>query len=377
MQLDNLFDKDSYIYLERYVNKFKKVSNEVSPKYCAMQGENNFYIPNLSLSKKKVEIILASPNKKIYSKLIGNKVKFFVHPDMTEELKDTLDLSKAKNRIIAQPTSSTRTVLPNKENFAIKLHLNKRLSKYIRRLSPSSVKHSLQISKEMDKSIEECPITFGYLPESIGIIYKEIGMIVREMTPRPLILDKRALIPLFSLYSLDVKNPKDKPLFVQFIEKKKANPLQFFLQNIIHPLFANMSYFIKQMGLLLESHGQNVLVEIDDKFNITRLVHRDFQSIYVDKEIRKQNNLSIPFKKHIMGEECKKEISYSLVYDQYVGQYMLDNFLELFEKYLSTQYMKPSHFLKVFRKINLFVNGFSGVINAFSVSGSLSLPSDL
>ena len=30
-----------------------------------------------------------------------------------------------------------------------------------------------------------------------------------------------------------------------------------------------------------------------------------------------------------MGEECPKEVSYSLVYDQFVGEYLIENFVNL------------------------------------------------
>ena len=94
-----------------------------------------------------------------------------------------------------------------------------------------------------------------------------------------------------------------------------------------------MGFFINNYGILLEPHGQNVLAEIDADFEIKRLVHRDFQSIYVDNEIRRTRELGTLVEKHIMGVECPKEISYSLVYDQFVGQYLFDNFVSLLNSY--------------------------------------------
>ena len=323
MLLENLAKNGSYIYTERYVNQFKKVANEVSLEYCAVSGVDSFKLPHKILTAKDVDIYLANPDKEILDKIIaGDSVKFFVHPDTIANEEGY------QAKTIVEPTSSTRTVLPKGGTFAIKLHLNRRLSRYIRRLTKSSVEHSLKVSSELEKSVGSCPSSFGYLPESIGIVYKGIGMIIREMTPRPVAEDKRMLVPLFSLYSRDM-NSEDEPLLVQMIMSKNMEPLDFFIEKIVNPLFASVSYFITESGLLLEAHGQNVLAELDNEYDITRLIHRDFQSIYIDQEIRNRNGLEKIFTKHIMGEECPKEVTYSLVYDNFIGNYMLDNFVEL------------------------------------------------
>ncbi len=329
MILSQIKKVSNYPYLERYINNFKKVANEVSPAFCAVQGQPYFFLPHVELPLKDVKIFLARPDTFIKRKIIQKgKVKFFVHPEMLSELKE-INFQETRWETLVEPTSSTRTVLVKNENFMVKLHLNKRLSRFIRRLQPSSVEHSILISSEIEKSLKNCPNTFGYLPESIGIAYKDFGMIIRENLPRPIVWEKRYLLPLFSLYATDLKNKKHVPFFVQLVEKKKEEPLDFFIEKIIKPLFLNMSYFIKEKGILLEAHGQNVLVEFEENLEITRFIHRDFQSIYVDKEIRKRKNLDCAFRKHIMGEECPKEVSYSLVYDQYLGKYVLDNFVEL------------------------------------------------
>ena len=325
MQLKELLNRNSLIRTERYVNNFKKVSNEVSPMYCAIQGVESFSLPYTRISRKKAAVFLASPNKKIYHKIIEKEIKFFIHPEMIPEV-------KPRNlfwETIVQPTSSTRTVLPNNEDFFVKLHLNLRLSRYIRRLRRDSVEHSILISQEIESSLPFAPKSFAYLPESIGIVYKDFGMIIREKIVRPIQHEKTVLFPLFSLYSSDIQKPLDKPLFVQLVEKRKEDPLSVFLKEIVVPLFSNMAFFINKYGILLEPHGQNVLVELSKDFEITRLVHRDFQSMYIDAQLRKKNNLHNKFKKHIMGEECKKEITYSLVFDNYVGKYMLDKFVKL------------------------------------------------
>jgi len=370
MLLENILDIKSYIYSERYVNKFKKVANEVTERYCAINGKDSYYLPEILLKKDDVDIFLASPKKSTYDDIFSkvsfdnlDEVKFYIHPDMIQDIMSNNEIESLNNlkyKLLVEPTSSTRTVFPYEKNYFIKLHLNKRLSKYIRRLSPSSVEHSINISNALESCIDTCPETFGFLAESIGIVSKELnyGMIIREQIPRPIINkkiinmtekednknenDERYYLPLFSLYSKDLKHPEDKTLFSQIVDTNHITPLELFMEKYLRPLFIGMNYCINNQGILLEPHGQNVLVEIDNNYNITRLIHRDFQSIYVNNDIRKRNGLKTPFKKHIMDIECPSEVSYSLVYDHFIGRYVFDEFLELLEKEhnISKKYMK-------------------------------------
>lgn len=327
MLLNQIKNFENYVYCERYINNFKKVANEVHPYFCAITGPPNFFLPYLEFNKSAVEILLANPDKKILKEIVcKDKVRFFVHPDSLNEIESRGDV---RWEVIAEPTSSVRTVIAKDKGFMIKMHLNRRLSRFIRRLRPSSVEHSLLISEDIEKSLSGAPSTFGFLPETIGIVWNECGAIIRENTPRPFVNDKRFLLPFFSLYSTDLKDKQHRSFFQQMVEKSKQDPLNFFIEKIIEPLFANICYFIRERGILLEAHGQNVLVELNENLEITRLIHRDFQSMYVDKEIRNSKKLDCKFKKHIMGDESPREVSYSLVYDQYIGKYVLDNFVDL------------------------------------------------
>lgn len=281
----------------------------------------------MRVEREEVFVYLANPDPAIYDEIVGNKIRFFLHPETLNEL--NIDKERIIYELKVEPTSSTRTLLPKEKKYFVKLHLNKRLSRFIRRLRPSSVEHSIFVSAELEKMIDKAPEIFAFLPETIGIVYNKIGMIIREKIPRPYVDEERILVPLFSLYSRDLKHKKNIPLFVQLVFLNNEDPVDYFIEFIVEPLFANMKFCIEEYGLLLEPHGQNVLAEINNAGEIKRLVHRDFQSMYVDSEIRKKKGLPLTFKKHIMGEECPKEVSYSVVYDQYIGCYLFDPFVRL------------------------------------------------
>ena len=88
---------------------------------------------------------------------------------------------------------------------------------------------------------------------------------------------------------------------------------------------------VADLGILPELHGQNSLIELDESFYPKRVIHRDFQSIYSDQQIR--DSFGLPcFEKHIAGLEEGTTVSsqYSLVYDGMIGRFLFDRLVEAF-----------------------------------------------
>lgn len=333
MQLNELSQEGAYIYLERFVNnpKYSKFAqySETLKEYHPRFGNEQILIPYNFC--RKVKLMMAYPDEKILSEFVNKGIPFFSHPQFSKEIPDGF--------VKASPTASTRSVLIDDKPYFIKLHFPARISRFNRRLTENSVEHSILISSDIEESLSSAPKTFAYLPESIGIIHKEgHGCIIREKTPRPLVKEKRALIPFFALYSKDPSKQEQNPLLVQLIKNSNSKPLQFFIDKIVHPFLECWIWFAKNRGILLESHCQNTLLELDMNFKPTRIVYRDFQSIMVDAEIRKQKNLEIPFKKHIIGSSSDpfpKEQEYSIVYDHFVAHYVFPFFTECLNEYFN------------------------------------------
>lgn len=368
MKLENLSRKNSYIHLERWVNQPKysvtAQYSEVSKRYHPRLGEPHFELPYFFINRQHIELFLAQPDAVLYKKLITKRqVRFFCHPDSLEEFKNDQDFLKSAGQMKVSPTSSTRTVLTRQEstNFMVKLHLNRRVSRFIRRLSRDSIIHSVQISRELEELTKQpdCPKEFAYLPESIGVSHKKIGagFLIRESTARPCVTNgKRYLLPFFSLYSRDNKSPDDPPILTQLLSRlsrsNKKRPLDIFMSKIMEPFIKSWTYAFLSRGLLLEAHGQNTLLEIDDQFRPCRIVQRDFQSTPVDPEIRQKNSLALPFKKHIIGQgDYPRLIEHSLLYDHFVGDYLFKSLANYFEE---EYHLDPSEFSartkKLFRK---------------------------
>ena len=298
-----------------------------------------------------VNILLANPNPRLVREILGKDVvKFFSHPEMGNDktyLQEASipETSRLEDEIYTvTPTASTRTLLTHGRdyNFMIKTDLDKRHYRFIRRLKGSSVLHSVQISQELERitssgNLEE----YSFLPESIGIVAGDkdsgAGVLFREIVPRPVTSNTSVLIPYFSLYAKDLKNPDDLPLLVQLIKhnSRSGDELGYFAETILGKIVRNWTKFATEYGLLIELHGQNTLLEVDESLQPQRIVHRDFQSIYVDRKIREQRGLPIPFRKHIVGEEVgtDRPKQFSIAYDHLVGDFLLDRLARTFLEY--------------------------------------------
>lgn len=331
-----------FFHLERWVNmpKYSATAqySEVEKRYHPREGDADFPLPVFMLPKDEVVIHTARPDRSIFRSIIkADEVSFFCHPNSREEFAGCPGFISPTNEERVAPTSSTRTVmlLDAPVPYMVKLHLNKRISRFIRRLTASSVLHSIQISRECEHlaRLANCPKEFGYLPESIGVVHKEkgAGFIVREFAPRPHASTPGMLVPFFALYSRDQLAPDDTPLLSQMASAAGIEPLEYFARHILDPFMKCWAFAFLEGGMLFESHAQNTLLELDGNFVPRRVVQRDFQSIPVDPVIRKEKCLPLPFRKHVIGhEDYPRFLEHSLIFDHFIGDYLFGAFAEFF-----------------------------------------------
>ena len=346
-------------YAERYVNTVKGEHGEYSDTsivYSPHEGVEEFTAPAFHLSSENAHLLLADdPDPSLAAKVIKDNVLLFImHPEMLNHpdyLKRTgLDPKDADiETYVVTPTSSTRTLLTKgqPDEFMVKTDLDRRHYKYIRRLKGSSVKHSTAVSNEFARAAMRglLPEEFAYMPESIGVIIgdeeKGAGALFREPKPRPHALDDRTVIPYFSLYAKDLRKPDDPTLMEQLIREhaKSGEELDFFVEAFAGKAIRNWARVVREIGLLPELHSQNALLEIDKDLQPQRVVYRDFQSTYIDAEIRAANGLDLPFNKHIAGTEegTDKARQYSYVYDDSIGHFnmekLTDRFVDSYPQY--------------------------------------------
>ncbi len=336
-----------HIYTERYVNKgayhsFRHFS-EVAKKYRPLDGLESFELPYFLLPEEEVEIYQSKLEltTNIWIHNFPSSVPFFAHPDMLATYRNLgsnkILKSKIAGTFTAIPTASTRTLLIVADGncFMVKVDMSgKRLGRLTRHLGKKSVKRS-QIIHDLIQSIplNQLPPTFAYFPECIGTVTNEdqvdLGNIYREYTAFPISNNCHRIIPLFSLYSPDFKNPGNELIIEQLIKCSGLNPVGFFENKIVQPYIYNAFYMAFKFGLLFEPHPQNVLVELDQNYHITRFIYRDLQTVIVDAEVRNEKGFvdNLPPETKLIAawqDGLTRQLEYSSFYDHRMAYQSLE-----------------------------------------------------
>jgi hypothetical protein len=353
MEFDGILQgNQALLYMERYVDEGARTyspfaaRSEAAPKYQPRSGCPSFDLITVFAPRSQVSIYHADPQKKLLEFYVrSEQVRFLIHPETWASSGiDNLDELHALQRgepLQVAPTASTRTVLTTETpldvpHHFVKLHYPRRISRFIRRLRRKNIRNSVEVTHDLahvrfDK--------FAYFPESLGFTYGDgdnrWGFLVREGTPRPF-QGTRLLVPYFALYGGDLRHPEDRPLLVQMIERLGAEPQSFVIDEIMIPVLECWAKVVRERGILLESHAQNLLLEIDSDFRPRRVVHRDFD-VWSDAESRKQAGLEVLAASIGTDTSYPREQHYSLVYDHFIGRELLDYLLGILTRFYSAR----------------------------------------
>ena len=350
MKIDDVVQgNQAFLYMERYVDERAKTyspfaaKSEVAPEYQPRSNRPSFELITVYAPKEQVSVFRADPMESLWDFYWSSKgVRFLIHPETwssagIDYLEELQVLPRAEPIEVA-PTASTRTILTvdppaNVPAHFVKLHYPRRISRFNRRLRLKNINNSVEGSRDVAHIQHQ---RFAYLPDSLGFTFgnggNPWGFLIREETPRPH-QEKRFLIPYFALYARDLKNPEASPLLVQIIERLQVEPESFVVDEIMIPVVECWARIVRERGILMESHGQNILLEVDDNFRPHRVVHRDFDC-WVDLEVRERNGLDMPFLGSLIGvdTEYPREQHYSLVYDHFIGKELFGYLLELLKR---------------------------------------------
>jgi len=353
MELDGILKgNQALLYMERYVDEGTRTyspfaaKSEAAPEYQPRSGRPSFELITVFAPQSQVSIFQADPQRNLLEFYVSSeRVRFLIHPEIWASSGiDNLDELHALRRgepLQVAPTASTRTVLTtetpaNVPRHFVKLHYPRRISRFSRRLRRINIRNSVEATHDLahvrfDK--------FAYLPDSLGFTYGDggnpWGFLVREGTPRPF-RGARLLVPYFALYGGDLHNPEDRPLLVQMIERLGAEPQSFVIDEIMIPVLDCWAKVVRERGILLESHAQNLLLEIDSDFRPRRVVHRDFD-VWSDAEARKQAGLEVLDASFGTDTPYPREQHYSLVYDHFIGRELFDYLLGVLTRYYSAK----------------------------------------
>ena len=333
----------SLAYLERFRNEGTRTySNhsdysEAAPIYQPASATSTFSLPVFTVPRQHLNIYTANPAADLASRYLDDEYALFcVHPQVLATFHDDryvrmiTRVGQGGPEVVVEPSSSTRTLLArDRIPHALKVHFPFRISRYGRKMRDEVIAQAIAVSREIERGIDHFDETFCFLPEVIGVACKNLdssggrgenwGYLVRDMRALPAATPRNYLVPGFALYGRDFMDPARSLLLWDLIGS--GNPLNFVLENLMLPIIRHWVQCYQSFGFMLEPHGQNVLLELDDQRRVTRIVHRDL-SVGIDMRRRHHNGLTSAhlnsYNRMTSGEFL------SITYDMFMGSHFFD-----------------------------------------------------
>jgi hypothetical protein len=339
-------------YLDRYRNEGTRTYSrhaaytEAEERYQPNSAVESFDLPVVELPAERMRVYLADPTPELAARyLYDDTVAFCIHPQVLEAcaeeayVRRSHDLGTPRPPVRVSPTSSTRTLAVQAEGppHALKVHFPFRVSRYERRMREEVVQQAIQVSREIERHIDELDADFAFLREVIGITHENLepdsprggnwGYLVREVTPYPRPRADIRLVPGFALYGADRFEPGERPLLLELIADDDR--VDSVLEAILFPVIRHWIRLFLTLGLILEPHGQNALLEVDGRGRIVRIVHRDL-SLGVDMRRRRDLSLSSAglngYNRMETGDFA------SIAYDKFMGGHFFQRIVETLER---------------------------------------------
>ena len=363
----------SLLHLDRYRNEGTRVYSphagysEARERYRPDSRYPSFHLPVFQLPVEDTRVFEANPSpalRELY--LWSDAVAFCVHPQVLEEapedpyLKRTLALGTPLDPILVAPSSSTRTLYvldpadptyparpthPAKlaaPHHALKVHFPFRISRYGRKMREEVVEQAVNVSRELEAGVGSMVGGFAFLREVLGVTHRDLnpdaprgenwGYLVRDMAPFPPSAEKRLLVPGFALYGGDFFRPERPFLLMEMAVSglalcapvTEAALRLFLLETLFLPIVRHWVDCFLHFGLILEPHGQNVLLEVDGEGKVQRIVHRDL-SLGID--MRRRRDLGLPSERLNAYNRMEDGTFASIAYDRMMGAHFFDHLL--------------------------------------------------
>jgi len=340
-----IYNVSDQLYMERYINDgspsgFSDITSSHPTK--AKSINKHFYLIGLLFSDKV--------NIQDYGEKPAfiDKWQMLAHPDMIYTPENNALLTECTKfdltAILVSPTSSIRTVKAlDKNGWFLKLHYDGLIGRNVRKLELQHAVSAVEVSKIIEKSIDahKLPKKFFIQREPFARIIDlqdeqqklyEWGIVLREPFAYPFNDKVKSLIPAFSLFSKDPKNPNHKSILTQLIEKQTKSVEDFLFEDLIAPVFESYFELLLKCGLQLECHAQNTLFVIDENFKVLGMVAKDMESI--DKDISLMADLKISQSIETMNYKCLRksdynyQIMHSFMFDFKLGEYLISPIID-------------------------------------------------
>jgi hypothetical protein len=321
------FISDEQSFESLYVSPTQNLTRWDSP--YAPSRKPSFSIKGCWLSQNQFDVLGGKVFKDENSSVVkqffrvterGNEVLFFVHPDQNsvEEYKKIgFDIASPDFSCVsycATPTSSNRSLViwstqPNSgfEPVMVKTSLNAVLGNYVKTVSEEEAVKSFTINKLLsqqkvvDREFRDRfrffkePLAFSLVPrKALGTNFdRGAGVVVREI-PEEIISGELHVVTAFALYG-DSVSKGDIPYLLKAFQGQNRSLLDDTIKTkLIKPFAGEWLKAIIDWGLVTESHGQNLLVELDKKgLPNGRFWYRDIDGFDLELLSRQFRDLSV------------------------------------------------------------------------------------
>lgn len=296
-------------------------------------------LPTWTLPREAMNVYRANPGAQVTGAYLpADEVVFCIHPQLLDHspgeayVDRTLSLGAAGDPISASPSSSTRTLFVGGGNHALKVHFPFRISRYGRRMRDEVVEQAVAVSAILEAWPRARSGDFAFLREVLGITHRDLepasargenwGYLVRDMSPFPALPVPGSLVPGFALYGQDRFDPHLPPLVFDLVGD--ADSRDWLLENLFLPVVRDWVACYRELGLILEPHGQNLLLEVDGEGGVRRVVHRDL-SVGID--MRRRRDLGLPDGALNAYNRMEDGAFASIAYDRFMGGHFFDALL--------------------------------------------------
>ncbi len=369
---DNL---STYLKAERYVNSgspsgFSEI-NTTSESTKPKSSTKEFDIVEIKFCEDAHVEDFGSISD--YMDLYSNSM--LVHIDLLESPFLQNEKFAIVRRITVEPTSSGRTVLvKNSKPYFIKMAYPAFLGRVTRHMRKEHLLSAMEVSSRLQRAVDDALIDapFAFFRENAGRVIRlpksgyEWGVIFREYVTYPFVDIQEYYIPFFSLFGHEVdpingkeKCKMDPPLLYQLYEKQINSPKVFLLNKIIFPLCRVYFEILLKTGIELEAHAQNMLLTVDEEFQIQRIICRDLESAGRDVTLMQRRGIS-----YNLDNTYKCNLRMDEIYDRYPKWYINHSFMFDFKlgEYILTPLLKCAK--ECFEDVN--IEDMQGEIKAFN-----------
>jgi hypothetical protein len=336
----------SFLLMERYVNDGSPsgftFTNTTSVGTNPREGASSFKLREV-FPRPATEIVsLGTIPASIFASHDSSDAVMFVHPDMIENSKlvTLAEWHGQSSPFEAVPTSSARTVAVMRPGLVgfLKLHFEGYLGRIVRAIDLKRAQAALENDSILYRLISQgaMPRTFGYFRETGARVYQRQyegssvywGMVWRSPAICGLCADTvRYLVPAFSLFSRDLRNPSDPTLLSQLGEVWGHDKARVLLDDLLAPVVSAYFAMIRNAGLQGEWHSQNVVFGFDSSWQCVTTALRDMESIDRDLPLMSRARVpsdlvSYPYK-CLEAHQYNYSIKHSFMFDHKLGEYLL------------------------------------------------------